>query len=314
MMEINGTPIPAPLLLDGGLSNVLEAAGNDLKHGLWSAKLLAENPEALVQAHLRYLEAGAQAIITASYQASIPGFLAAGYDRAAAEALLVTSVRVAQEAARRWLAAQPEGTRRPLIAASIGPYGAYLADGSEYVGHYGIPEEELREFHAGRLAILDQTGADCFACETLPSFPEARVLAELLQTTQKPAWVSFSCQDDDHINDGTDIRACAELLCNHPNIFAIGVNCTAPKHVNGLIRALQPAVGVKEIIVYPNSGQVWDPEGKRWIGLAEPKRFAGMARQWLSEGAGLIGGCCTVAPAHIAALHEVLRAEASHSN
>lgn len=314
MPELNDQGFPTPLLLDGGLSTVLEAAGHDLNHALWSAKFLAENPEAIVQAHLRYLEAGAQAIITASYQASIRGFLAAGYDRATAEALLLKSVTVAEDAVERWLATQPEGTPRPLIAASLGPYGAYRADGSEYVGHYGIPKAELRAFHAERIAVLERSNADCYACETLPSFPEARVLAELLKTTQKPAWVSFSCQDDEHINDGTNIRDCADLFCDHPNVFAIGVNCTAPKYVSGLIRALQTRAGGKQIIVYPNSGQVWDPEGKRWIGLSEPKRFSALGQQWLSDGADLIGGCCTVGPAHIAALHDLLQAEASPSS
>ena len=182
-----------PLLIDGGLSNVLEKQGCNLNHKLWSAKLLETNPEAIIQAHLTYLKFGTRCITTSSYQASIPGFMANGHDRITAEALILKSIQLAEIAIKRF---EELGYNdfKPLIAASIGPYGAYLADGSEYHGNYGVTDETLREFHLDRIKLLDRSKADFFACETIPSFQEAKVLAEILKQTNKSAWVSFSCQ------------------------------------------------------------------------------------------------------------------------
>jgi homocysteine S-methyltransferase len=288
-------------VLDGGLSNALEALGYDLTDPLWTARQLAEAPEAITKAHLRYLEAGAQCIITASYQATVPGFLAAGYSREQAAAMLRASVQAAEAAVERFLAQHPE-TPRPIIAASIGPYGAYLADGSEYRGRYAVSDPELRAFHEERLAILDRTNADCLACETLPSCREAHVLAELLHNTRLPAWLSFSCQDAEHLNDGTLLRECVAPLTSHPNLFALGVNCTAPRYISGLTGELQAAAPRRRIVVYPNSGEVYDAQTKQWHGLAEPERFGAIAQRWAADGVALLGGCCRIGPAHIRAL------------
>ena len=190
-------------------------------------------------------------------------------------------------------------TEIPLIAASIGPYGAYLADGSEYIGNYGLSDEELKEFHLSRIRILDRSQADLFACETIPSFQEAKVLAELLKETKKSAWISFSCRDEYTINDGTDIERCAALFADHPKVIAIGVNCTAPKYISGLISAIKKRSGSKKIIVYPNSGEVYHAETKTWMGLSDPNVFAAMAKEWLELGSDIVGGCCRIGPEHI---------------
>ena len=223
--------IKYPLLIDGGLSNELEKQGHNLNHKLWSAKLLESEPEAIIEAHLAYLEAGAQCITTSSYQASVPGFMSIGYDMVTAESLIKKSVHLAEKAIKRF---HVKGIK-PLIAASIGPYGAYLADGSEYHGNYGVSEETLREFHEHRIRLLDHSNADILACETIPSFKETLVLANILKDVEKQAWVSFSCKDEYHLNDGTLIEDCIDILADHPKIFAIGVNCTAPKYIAGLI-------------------------------------------------------------------------------
>jgi len=290
--------IKYPLLIDGGLSNVLETQGCDLNHKLWSAKILAENPEAIILAHLAYLESGARCITTASYQASLAGFMAHGHDRASAKVLILKSVKLAEEAVRRFTVSGFKGDK-PLLAASIGPYGAYLADGSEYRGNYGLSDEELREFHQSRIKILDQSNADFFACETIPSYQEARVLAEILQKTRKSAWVSFSCKDEGHISDGSKIEECAALFSDHPKVFAIGVNCTAPEYIPGLIRAMKTKSGTRKIVVYPNSGEVYCADSKTWLGLSDPGSFSEMANQWLEAGANIIGGCCRIGPGHI---------------
>ena len=297
--------ISYPLLLDGGLSNELERQGCNLNNKLWSAKMLADTPEAIIEAHLSYLKAGANCITTASYQATIPGFMAIGYDRDTAESLIMKSVELAETAIKRFR--ESANVDAPLlIAASIGPYGAYLADGSEYHGDYGVDDEELREFHLSRIRLLDKSSADFFACETIPSFQEVRVLAEILQETSKSAWVSFSCKDERHLNDGTDIRNCAELLADHPKVFAIGVNCTAPKHISGLVKSMKEKTGSKKIVVYPNSGEVYNAESKTWLGISDPNSFELMAKEWLDLGTDILGGCCRIGPEHIRKINNVL--------
>lgn len=290
--------ISYPLLLDGGLSNQLESQGCNLNQKLWSAKLLESNPEAIVLAHLAYLESGARCIITSSYQATLPGFISIGYDAQSAADLILKSVELAEEARNRFLSVHLAAFK-PLIAASIGPYGAYLADGSEYRGNYGISEKELTDFHEPRIRLLNISTADIIACETIPAFNEAAVLSELLKNSDKPAWVSFSCKDGEHINDGTPVAECAALFKNHPTVFAIGVNCTSPEFVSSLIQSIKKESGNKKIVVYPNSGAVYDAETKTWSGFSAQSFSERLVKEWLALGADIIGGCCGVGPQQI---------------
>ena len=294
-----------PLLIDGGLSNELERQGCNLDHKLWSAKMLVSKPEAIIETHLEYLKAGAQCLITSSYQASIEGFMMLGYDRNEAEAFISQTVRLAEIAIVRFNNSQSNDFNH-LIAASIGPYGAYLADGSEYHGNYSVSDETLKEFHKNRIQLLDRSNADFFACETIPCYQEAKVLGELLNDTNKSAWITFSCKDEKHLNDGTPIEECASFFANHPNVFAIGVNCTAPKYISGLIKALKTKSGEKKIVIYPNSGEVYNEKSKTWMGLSDPKLYAVMAREWIALGTDILGGCCRIGPEHIKSLSEFL--------
>ncbi len=298
--------ISYPLLLDGGLSNELERQGCDLNHKLWSAKLLDSNPEAIVMAHLAYLEAGARCIITSSYQATLPGFMAIGIDEAAARALILKSVQLAEEARRRFMLAHPDHPS-PLIAASIGPYGAYLANGAEYRGDYGISDEELTDFHQAKINLLDSSEADILACETIPSFQEAKVLSMLLKNTRKAAWVSFSCKDGQHISDGTPIEDCAALFSDHPTVFAIGVNCTSPAYISELIQSLKRKSGEKKLIVYPNTGAVYHPESKTWSQLSESASCEVMVSEWIHLGADIVGGCCGIGLDHIKSMGKSMK-------
>ena len=228
------------VVLDGGMGTELERRGFDVDHPLWSAKLLIENPDAIQQAHFDFLAAGADCIITTTYQASIQGFLEEGFTVAEAEQLMLKAVEVALDARNDFVKQNQDPTRvQPLVAASIGPYGAFLADGSEYRGNYGISSEELRAFHQPRWQILQEAGADFFAFETIPSLTEAMILKDLLLTMPKAqAFMSFSCPDGDHISDGTPIEECAKLLSDCNQIMAVGANCSAPTHLAGLFGAI----------------------------------------------------------------------------
>lgn len=297
--------ISYPLLLDGGLSNVLEEQDCDLNHKLWTASLLEKNPEAIIKAHMEYIKAGAQCITTASYQASIPGLVEIGYDPKTAQSLILKSIQLADIAIQKALDAGYIEVK-PLIAASIGPYGAYLADGSEYRGNYGVSKETLLEFHLERAKILDSSNADIFAIETIPSLQEAKVISEVLKQVEKPAWVSFSCKDGTHLNDGTPLQNVVSVFRNHPHVFALGVNCTNPSYISELVKTIKANAGTKKVIVYPNSGEAYNAKSKTWLGVSDPNLFVQMAQEWIELGADIIGGCCRIGPDHIRRMKEII--------
>lgn len=290
---------PEPQLLDGGLATELENLGADLNHPLWSARILASAPDLIARVHEAYYQAGARFATTATYQASIAGFLQQGYSQNQAQLLLLSAVELADKVRN----AQPNAEKL-LVAASIGPFGAYLADGSEYRGDYGLDRRQLYQFHEPRWCLLRDTAADCFACETIPSLEEAQALAELASHYPQPYWLSFSCCDEQHLADGTKIDYAVQQLlsASHPPV-AVGVNCTAPRFILPLLEHLQKCeLGATRLLVYPNSGEHYDASNKCWHGQADVQRFTTAAEQWLAAGANWIGGCCRTTPAHIQAL------------
>lgn len=280
------------VLLDGGLATELEARGHDLSDSLWSARLLADAPQDIVAVHAAYFRAGAAIATTASYQASFEGFAARGFDRGETAGLLRRSVALAR-AAR-----DGTGADGLLVAASVGPYGAALADGSEYRGRYGLSVAALARWHRPRLEVLAAAGADVLACETVPDVDEARALVELVRAVGVPAWLSYTI-DGDRTRAGQPLAEAFAVAAGVDEIVALGVNCCAPADVLPAIAHAAP-VG-KPVIVYPNSGERWDALRRKWIG---PSRFgADLAAQWIAAGARIVGGCCRVGPADIAAIH-----------
>ena len=287
------------IVLDGALATELEARGFSISDALWSAKALFACPDLVREVHLDYLRAGADVVTSASYQATVEGFMRCGFTEAEAAALLQKSVRLAREACERYCSERGVDSGVPLVAASVGPYGAYRADGSEYRGDYGIDEDALVAFHAERLALLAEEKPDLLACETLPCLVEARAIVRALREREIriPAWFSFSCRDAAHISDGMEIAACARWLNTVPEAAAIGLNCTAPQYAEKLIRAIRSETA-KPIVVYPNSGEMYDVHERRWYGAAAD--FGTEARRWRAAGAQLIGGCCRTTPREIA--------------
>jgi len=302
------------VVLDGGLATALEAAGHRLDTALWSARLLIDAPDAIRAVHRAYLEAGADCITTATYQASVPGFRAAGLSEEEGEALIARSVALACDERDRYWAEIDEATDRlrPLVAASVGPYGAYLADGSEYDGRYGVGPNELRAFHGSRLRQLAASGADLLACETIPSAAEAEALLELLdELPGTHAWVSFSCRDGAHLHDGTPLRAVARACATHEAVVAVGVNCTAPSFIVDLVGSIGD-LG-RPVLAYPNSGEAYDAVTKRWHETGEPGRWIEGVDAWVDAGASVVGGCCRVGPDEIRALRSRLEERSARS-
>lgn len=289
------------LILDGALATELEARGCDLADTLWSAKVLMENPELIYQVHYDYFAAGANVAITASYQATPLGFAARGLDSGQASALIRQSVALAQRARDDYRAAS--GSQAPLlVAGSVGPYGAYLANGAEYRGDYALPAAEMKDFHRPRVAALLEAGVDLLACETLPSFGEIQALISLLaEFPHSSAWFSFTLRDAQHLSDGTPLSKVAEVINAAPQVVAVGLNCVALESVTPALQTLQ-ALTDKPLLVYPNSGEQYDAVSKSWHSAPSGCTLHDKFPEWQQAGARLIGGCCRTTPQDIAAI------------
>jgi homocysteine S-methyltransferase len=302
------------LILDGGLATELERRGYDISGPLWSAQLLLESPDAIEQLHYDYFAAGAQCVTSASYQASYEGFAALGVTADETTLLLQRSVALAQDARSRFEneerrdsgnALSPNGRTR-YVAASVGPYGATLHDGSEYHGNYGLSVPELRAFHAARFELLAESGADLLACETIPSLDEARALLDLVAIhPEMQAWLTFTSPDGIHTSHGELLAECALAADGVENVIAVGVNCVHPRVVLTAIEKMSLRTD-KPIAVYPNSGERWDPKSRDWQGRPDGSGLAELAPAWVEAGARFVGGCCRTGPADIAALAQAL--------
>ncbi len=287
-----------PVVLDGGLSTELEARGHDVSSALWSARLLRDDPAAIVAAHAAFAAAGAQVATTASYQATVQGFAAMGVDAGQARSLVRRSVDLARE-----------GAPGSWVAGSIGPYGAMLADGSEYTGAYvgDVGIRRLRAFHRPRMELLASAGADVLACETVPAAAEAGALAAEAATLGVPIWLSLTTVlDADGVprtRRGEPVADVFALLADVPEVIAVGVNCTAPSAVAPSLAAA--AGSGKPLVAYPNSGEGWDAANRRWTGTGavDPAAVTG----WVAAGARLVGGCCRVGPSAIRTIADGLR-------
>ncbi len=285
-----------PVVLDGGLSTALEEQGADLSGPLWTARLLGEEPERIAEVHRAYFLAGAQVATAASYQASIEGMVAAGYDAAEARRLITLSVTLAKDVRDELVDTHPG----LLVAASVGPYGAFLADGSEYTGNYEVPKARLRDFHAARLELLTEAGPDLLAVETIPDADEAAVLVELLDGIDVPAWFSYSVTGAT-TNAGQPLAEAYAVLAGTRTILAAGVNCSAQTDVLGAVQEATAATGLPAV-AYPNRGGSWDSEAKQWsYGQALD---LDLVETWLDAGVRFVGGCCGTGPSDIAALAE----------
>ncbi|WP_432479512.1 homocysteine S-methyltransferase [Nocardioides sp. GXQ0305] len=281
-------------VLDGGLSTALEARGADLDGPLWTARLLAEEPERLARAHRDFYLAGAQVATTASYQVSVDGLVAVGHEPDAAARLVGRSVALAREV-RDELADSRPGL---LVAASVGPYGAYLADGSEYRGRYGVTAAGLRDFHAPRLELLAAAGPDLLAVETIPDADEAEVLVPLLDELGLPAWFSYSVAGA-ATNAGQSLSDAYAVVAGSTSVVAAGVNCSAAADVLDAVRTAVAVTGLPAV-AYPNRGGSWDAATKQWD-YGAPLDL-GLVGSWVAAGAAYVGGCCGTGPDDVAAL------------
>jgi homocysteine S-methyltransferase len=285
------------IILDGAMATELERKGLNLNDELWSAKVLAEQPQAIKDVHYDYYKNGADAGTSASYQASLAGFTQKGYSEQEAKDMIAYSMELLLSARQEWWEKEGRESGRvfPLAIGSIGPYGAYLADGSEYTGSYQVSEKELQEFHIKRMEVLKEAGAELFALETFPCLYEAVVCANMMERLEADYYISFSCKNSNQINDGSTIAQCVKALEGLKHLKAIGVNCTQPQFVEGIIHNYKVTTTLP-IVVYPNSGETYDAGKKIWHGSKKPKTYGDWAKEWYDSGASIIGGCCRTTP------------------
>lgn len=288
------------VVLDGAMATELEKRGVDTASDLWSATALIDHPERVKDVHTSYFEAGAHIATTNTYQANVPAFTAHGLSETESERLIKAAVHIAVTARNEYAAGHPESSDL-VVAASIGPYGAFLADGSEYTGNYHLNTQDYKNFHRQRLHLVSEAGADVFALETMPNAGELHALIELLdeEFQDAEAWVSLSLKDSEHLCDGTALSEIIPLLEACPRLLAVGVNCTAQQNVEPALRVLKELTS-KPLIVYPNSGEEYDPVTKTWTAGGEGASFTANTPVWKQNGAHIVGGCCRTTPADIA--------------
>lgn len=296
------------VILDGALGTELENRGCDLNDKLWSSKVLIENPEIIKEIHKEYFEVGADCAISATYQATIEVFMDKGMMKEEAIELMKKAVQLAIDARDEfWLENESTNRPKPFVAASVGPYGAYLVDGSEFEGGYTATEDELVSFHRERMKILIESGADIIACETVPCLSEAKALVRVLKEFPEVyAWISFTAKDGIHVSNGETMAECAAFLDKQEQVAAIGINCSSPKYLDSLITEINDH-STKPIIVYPNSGEVYDVVSKTWDEQCFVSNFGEYAKGWYERGATVIGGCCRTKPSDIAEITDWVR-------
>lgn len=277
-------------VLDGSMAAALKEQGIDSTGELWTAQALSDNIEAVYDAHYSYLAAGAQMILTDTYQANLQAFEKAGHSKQQAENLVGMAVLVAQKARDDY---EEQTGKHALVAASIGPYGAYLADGSEYRGDYLLNDAQYLNFHLPRLTAVLAQAPDCLALETQPKLSEPLALLRWLEKNvpQMPVYVSFTLRDEMTLSDGTELKRAVAAISKFEQVFAIGVNCIVPELVSGALKVMRQAT-TKKLIVYPNLGAQYDPETKTWAKSEQQLDFTQLTEKWHQAGASIIGGCC----------------------
>ncbi|EFX93854.1 homocysteine S-methyltransferase [Streptococcus sanguinis] len=296
------------IILDGALGTELESLSYDVSGKLWSAQYLLDQPRIIQDVHESYVRAGSDIITTSSYQASIPAFIEAGLTPEKGYDLLKETVFLAQKAIENvWTGLSPEEQKQrpcPLVAGSVGPYAAYLADGSEYTGNYQLSEEEYRDFHRPRIQALLEAGSDLLAIETIPNGVEAAAILRLLaeEFPQAEAYLSFVAQSENAISDGTKIEELGNLAQESPQVLAVGFNCTAPHLIASLLGELGQVCN-KPFLTYPNSGETYNGLTKTWHDDPEQERsLLENSKLWQNQGVRLFGGCCRTRPEDIAQL------------
>ena len=273
-------------LLDGSMSYPLELNGYDLNKRLWTGDALINNSDMIKKIHMDYIESGSDYIMSSTYQISYDILKEQGFNLLEIKNIFQKSLDIAKDAIK-----ESNTLREIKIVASLGPFASYKKKTSEYVGIYNCSDREIYNFHLNNINIIKDIDYEIILYETIPCLREIKLLSKILHKIEKEVWVSMTCSDDINFRDGSSISEGCKILSNFENITTIGLNCFSPLYVKEAIRKLKNNTK-KNIMLYPNSGEIYDPKAKVWSGnkLFEDK----MIKKWLSLSPDIIGGCCRV--------------------
>lgn len=279
------------LILDGAMSTALEKQGVNTNNDLWTAVALENDLDKVYKVHMNYFKSGAQMTITNTYQANVQAFKKHGYNDEHTKKLITDAVQIAKKARDDY---QAQTGKHNWVAASVGPYGAYLSDGDEFRGDYSLTPKEYLAFHLPRLKILLENKPDCLAIETQPKLDEVIAILEWLKeyANQIPVYVTFTLHDTTKISDGTPLKKVMQKLNEYEQVFAVGANCFKPFLATTAIDRMRMFTQ-KIIIVYPNLGGVYDEFERNWIPFNADLDFTKLSKEWYKHGAHIIGGCCS---------------------
>ncbi|MFA9460009.1 homocysteine S-methyltransferase family protein [Thiohalorhabdus methylotrophus] len=284
----------AALLLDGGMGQELIARGVDASTGLWSAQALFDHPDTVMAVHRAFIDAGADVVTTNTYATTrrrIPD--------------CATFWHLNRKACELAVRAREDSGRPVAIAGSLAPlHGSYRPD-------LVRSADELAPQYAEQAEVLCGY-VDLFLCETMSTATEAQAAARGAGSTGKPVWVSWTLADDGsgRLRSGETIAEAIAGL-DGLDVEAVLVNCSIPESIAAAMPELANSAG-RPFGGYANGftpirGGVDDgralPDTRQDL---DPEAYAGHARQWLSQGARIVGGCCEVGPAHIAELRRHL--------
>ena len=285
------------VLLDGGMGQELVRRAKTEDHPMWSAKVLLERPELVEQAHRDFIDAGAT-VITLNAYATTPERLS----RDGAPELFEPLQRRAREIAERAREGAPHEVR---IAGCLPPlFGSYHPEAAP-------PFEEAVTRYAE--IIAQQPSVDLFLCETMSSTHEAKAAITAARETGKPAWCAFSLDDDGtaQLRSGEPLADALEAIGDRGHEATL-LNCSRPETFDPAMPILATrgapfgayANGFTSVAPLELGGTVDRLEARHDL---DPPTYAEHAMRWVDAGARIVGGCCEVGPAHIAAVRDALR-------
>jgi homocysteine S-methyltransferase len=273
-------------LLDGSLSYPLEKQGYNLNKKLWTGDALINDPNVIKKVHKDYLIAGVDFISTSTYQISYNVLEAMDYSLNEIKDVFKRSVNLVEQAI------QETNIKREIkIVGSYGPYGASLSNGSEYTGKYDTSDNIIMDYHIKNMNIIKELDIDIILYETIPCLREIEILSKLVEEYKKEVWVSFTCNKDLEFRDGSSIIKACKILSSIEVISTIGINCFSPLLAEKAIKKLKDNSN-KKILIYPNSGEIYNNKDKDWYG--EKYFDRSMIKKWLALSPDIIGGCCRV--------------------
>lgn len=340
------------ILIDGGLGTELEQRKVNINSLLWSSVALVEAADDVTKLHYDYYHSGANVGITCSYQCSEDSLKASDKEKYSSKESRLQVYKESVEVCKRAKIMRMADAKAiellvsPEIAGSIGPFGSFLNDGSEFTGGYERSEDEYQAFHEEKLDFFmnGTEEVDYLQLETMPNFEEIKALLMLIKRknserketqgkSEKRFILSLSIRNEEQLADGTPLKAVVKYLhdvgylSKDPKttpLMAVGANCLKLKYSVKFVENLTNYMNELQIYgfpisIYPNSGEIYDGIKKNWIFDQSNEKYYTtnvngekvcdwkiLLDAWIASGAKIIGGCCRVGVRDIVEMNKVV--------